>query len=428
MPVCQSGAGRRSREGVSKIDDAAARSEAILVPSPVAGPRKAEPADVMRPINHRQLINQQATMWSDGVQQRPESQQGAQSPEERDARGAQSPGGRPDFTGLRILAVHAHPDDESSKGAGAMAYYADHGARVMVVTCTGGERGSILNPGVEENPRSHWDLPGLRHREMAAAQQVLGVEHRWLGFMDSGLPEGEPLPPLPFGCFATLPLRTASAPLIRLVREFRPHVLLSYDENGGYPHPDHIMAHQVAVEAWRAAGDEQAYQEQGPAWSPLKLYYDRAFNVDRFRALHEALVERGLDSPFAERVARLAESEPEGALPVSRHETTTQIPVGEYIPRREDALRAHVSQVDPNGFFFAVPAEIQAEVWPWEDYRLIDSRVETSVPEGDFGAGIDAAAADAAAPAADDGAHAAGADAESGDVPGGVVTEGRERS
>ena len=231
--------------------------------------------------------------------------------------GAQT-GEAPDFTGLRILAVHAHPDDESSKGAGAMAYYADHGARVMVATCTGGERGSILNPGVRENQRSLWDLPGLRRKEMAGAQHALGIEHRWIGFTDSGLPEGDPLPQLPFGCFATLPLATAAAPLVRLVREFRPQVLLSYDENGGYPHPDHIMAHQVTVEAWRAAGDAQAYPGQGQPWQPLKLYYDRAFNVERFVALHEALVERGIDSPFAERMARLAESEVEGTSNVGK--------------------------------------------------------------------------------------------------------------
>ena len=296
---------------------------------------------------------------------------------------------RPDFSGLRILAIHAHPDDESSKGAASMAYYAEHGARVMVLSCTGGERGSILNAGVEENPRSHWDLPGLRHQEMANARRALGVEHRWLGFMDSGLPEGDPLPPLPWGSFATLPLERAAAPVVRLVRDFKPHVILSYDENGGYPHPDHIMSHKVSLEAWDAAGDAARYPEAGEPWQPLKLYYDRAFNVDRFKALHEALTERGIPSPYAERLAQWAESEPEGAPPVSRHRTTTQIRCAEFFDRRDAALTAHVSQVDPAGFFFAVPREVQQQVWPWEDYTLVESRVETTTPEDDFGAGVD---------------------------------------
>ncbi len=294
-----------------------------------------------------------------------------------------------DYSGLRILAVHAHPDDESSKGAATMAAYAARGARVMVATCTGGERGSILNPGVERNPRSHWDLPGLRRQEMARAREILGVEHRWLGFTDSGLPEGDPLPPLPPNSFATLPLARAAAPLVRLVRSFRPHVILAYDENGGYPHPDHIMSHRVAAEAWEAAGDPERYPGTGEPWTPLKLYYDRAFNVERFQALHEALMERGLPSPYAERLAQWAESEPEGAPPVSRHETTTQIPVADTLAVRDDALRAHESQVDPEGFFFAVAQDIQREVWPWEDYVLAASRVPERLPEHDLAAGID---------------------------------------
>ena len=142
---------------------------------------------------------------------------------------------------LRLLAVHAHPDDEASKGAATMASYAAAGAKVMVATCTGGERGDVLNPGAAGDPAAKRDLAGLRRREMASSQAALGIEHRWLGFMDSGLPEGDPLPELPAGCFALRPLQTAAAPLVKLVREFRPHVIISYDENGGYPHPDHIM-------------------------------------------------------------------------------------------------------------------------------------------------------------------------------------------
>jgi mycothiol S-conjugate amidase len=279
--------------------------------------------------------------------------------------------------GFRLLAVHAHPDDESSKGAATMARYVAAGAEVMVATCTGGERGSILNAAMNDDPHAKRDLAGLRRVEMARAVAELGVRQRWLGFTDSGLPEGDPLPDLPAGCFALQPLERAAAPLVKLVREFRPHVILSYDENGGYPHPDHIMAHRIAVEAFEAAADPQRYPGTGEAWSVSKLYYDRAFNPERFRALHFALEEAGLQSPYAERIAQWLV-----------HATTTQIDCGNFFGHRERALLAHRTQVDPEGFFFAVSVELQQQVWPWEDYSLITSRVDAPLPEDDFFAGI----------------------------------------
>ena len=120
--------------------------------------------------------------------------------------------------GLRLLSVHAHPDDESSKGAATMAKYVREGEEVMVV----------------------------RRDEMKAAQEILGIEHTWLGFVDSGLPEGDPLPPLPDGCFAAEPIEVTTEALVRVIREFRPHVLLTYDETGGYPHPDHLRVHDIS--------------------------------------------------------------------------------------------------------------------------------------------------------------------------------------
>lgn len=292
--------------------------------------------------------------------------------------------------GYRLLAVHAHPDDESSKGAATMASYVAAGVSVMVATCTGGERGDILNAQMARVPHALRDLAGLRRLEMAEAAAALGVEHRWLGFVDSGLPEGDPLPPLPPGCFALQPLERAAAPLVRLVREYRPHVILSYDENGGYPHPDHIMAHRVAVEAYEAAGDPARYVGLGEPWSPLKLYYDRAFNPERFRALHFALEDAGLQSPYAERIAAWLEADAEGHQPARpTHPTTTQIDCGDFFEHRERALLAHRTQVEPEGFFFAVSADLQRKVWPWEDYSLIHSRVPQELPETDFFAGIE---------------------------------------
>src|SRR6476620_12323069 len=121
---------------------------------------------------------------------------------------------------LRLMAVHAHPDDESSKGAATMARYADEGARVMVVTLTGGERGDILNPAMDL-PEVHGRIHEIRIDEMAKAAEILGVEQHWLGFVDSGLPEGDPLPPLPDGCFALVPIEEAIERLVREIREQR---------------------------------------------------------------------------------------------------------------------------------------------------------------------------------------------------------------
>ncbi|MFI5085944.1 MAG: mycothiol conjugate amidase Mca [Actinomycetales bacterium] len=296
---------------------------------------------------------------------------------------------RPAASGLRLLAVHAHPDDEASKGAATMARYRAEGMEVMVATCTGGERGGIQNPAMAGAAHPGRDMAGARRHEMAASVRALGIDHCWVGFMDSGLPEGDPLPDLPPACFALQPLERAAAPLVRLVRRFKPHVIIAYDENGGYPHPDHIMAHRVAVEAFRAAGDPDLYPGTGPAWEPSKLYYDLAFNPQRFRALHFALEAAGLQSPYAERMAAWMEADAEGHQPpAGRHPATTQVDCGDYFEVREAALRAHASQVDPDGFFFAVSAQMQRTVWPWEDYSLIESRVETAIPEHDLFAGL----------------------------------------
>lgn len=289
----------------------------------------------------------------------------------------------PESEGLRLLAVHAHPDDESSKGAAMMAAYAAAGAEVMVVTATGGEAGDLLNPAAGENQHCHRDLPGVRRLEMQEAAEALGIQHVWLGFADSGLPDGDPMPPLPFGSFATLSLEHASAPLVRLVRRFRPHVILSYDEMGGYPHPDHIMSHKIAVEAYHAAGDAERYPDCGEVWQPQKLYYDRAFNPGRFRAIHEAFLAAGQQSPYEDRIAWFEEADWR-----TKHEVTTQVPIGDYLEHRDAALRAHRTQVETDGFFFATPNDFLREVWPYDDYVLIDAKVETEFPEYDVFAGL----------------------------------------
>jgi mycothiol S-conjugate amidase len=231
------------------------------------------------------------------------------------------------------------------------------------------------------------DLPGVRRAEMDKAREILGVRQQFLGFVDSGLPEGDPLPPLPDGCFALQSLQDAAAPLVAAVREFRPHVMLTYDENGGYPHPDHIKCHEVSVEAFEAAADPERYPDCGEPWQPLKLYYFVTFHRARFTALHEAMLARGLESPYADRMKDWTDDEDEHkGRP--RHEITTRIPCGDYFEIRDQALLAHATQVDPEGGWFACSAEVQRAAWPTEDYHLARSVVDAGQPEDDLFAGI----------------------------------------
>jgi len=286
---------------------------------------------------------------------------------------------------LRLMAVHAHPDDESSKGAATMAKYVAEGAEVLVVTCTGGERGDVLNPRLKGDEEIERNIHEVRRAEMDRAREILGVRQAWLGFVDSGLPEGDPLPPLPEGSFALEKVETAAEPLVKLMREFRPHVVTTYDENGGYPHPDHIQCHRISVEAFDAAGDPDRYPEAGEPWQPLKLYYNQTFTKARILALHEAMLARTGSSPYEGWIERWEGEEGEQR---PEREITTYVPCGEYFELRDRALLAHATQVDPDGPWFSVPMEIQREVWPTEDFELARSLVDTTIPEDDLFAGV----------------------------------------
>ncbi|MGH3313326.1 MAG: mycothiol conjugate amidase Mca [Streptomyces sp.] len=284
---------------------------------------------------------------------------------------------------LRLMAVHAHPDDESSKGAATMAKYVSEGVDVLVATCTGGERGSILNPKLQGDAYIEANIHEVRKKEMDEAREILGVKQAWLGFVDSGLPEGDPLPPLPEDCFALQDIDVAAFALVRLIREFKPHVITTYDENGGYPHPDHIMTHTVSMAAFDAAGDPEKYAEAGPPWQPQKIYYNQGFNRPRTEALHNGLLERGLDSPYGEWLERWK------TMGKGRdRDITTYVPCGDFFEIRDKALIAHATQIDPDGGWFRVPIEIQREIWPTEEYELAKSLVDTSLPEDDLFAGI----------------------------------------
>jgi mycothiol S-conjugate amidase len=289
---------------------------------------------------------------------------------------------------LRLVAVHAHPDDESSKGAATMARYVREGVDVMVCTMTGGERGDVLNPAMDR-PEVKANMARIRREEMARAREILGVRQRFMGFVDSGLPEGDPKPPLPDGSFALMPLAEAAAPLVKAVREFRPHVILTYDENGGYPHPDHIKTHQVTVEAFEAAADPDRYPEAGEPWQPLKLYYFVSFHQAKYVALHEEMLRRGQDSPYEKIFAEWEErARKREELGIKQLEITTRIDVADYLEIRDQALLAHATQIDPKSAWFDCPLEVQRAAWPTEDYHLARSLVDTELPEDDLFAGV----------------------------------------
>ena len=286
------------------------------------------------------------------------------------------------------MAVHAHPDDESSKGAATMARYVREGVDVMVCTMTGGERGDVLNPAMDR-PEVKADMARIRREEMARAREILGVQQRFMGFVDSGLPEGDPKPPLPDGSFALVPLAEAAAPLVKAVREFRPHVILTYDENGGYPHPDHIKTHQVTVEAFEAAADPDRYPEAGEPWQPLKLYYFVSFHQAKYVALHEEMLRRGQNSPYEKIFAQWEErARKREELGIKQLEITTRIDVADYLEIRDQALLAHATQIDPKSAWFDCPLDVQRAAWPTEDYHLARSLVDTELPEDDLFAGV----------------------------------------
>ena len=289
----------------------------------------------------------------------------------------------------RVLAVHAHPDDESSKGAATMARYSYEGHRVRVVTATGGELGDILNPRMDR-PEIRNNIVDVRREEMARAAEILGVEHNWLGYRDSGFPTGEPDDVLPPGCFALQPVDQIAGDLVKEIRTFKPHVIITYDEHGGYPHPDHLMVHAASMRAWELAGNPTFRPELGEPWTPLKLYYVHGFITARFNKLAEAIAaqreRREIDAAEAKRATKHLNRWL--SLPDVFPRVTTQVPSADWFSSRDDALLAHATQIDPDGPFFSVNVELQRSIWPTEEFELAKTRVQTTLPEDDLFAGL----------------------------------------
>jgi mycothiol S-conjugate amidase len=278
----------------------------------------------------------------------------------------------------RILFVHAHPDDEASKGAATAARYADEGADVVLVTCTGGEAGEVLNPGA--GAVTPEEMSSVRAAELAAAVDAIGFTRTYgLGYRDSGFHE-DPAH-VPEDGFARQPVDDPATDLAELLRKERPHVVVTYPEDGGYPHPDHIMTYLITMRALELAENPDASLPGSP-WRVPKVYASTAFPAQRVHALHEAMLEQGLQSPFERWLAKR-----EGQPPPP--EPDAWVEVGAWLERRDAALLAHVTQIDPDGFWFDVPREIEAKAWPYEGYLLLRTDVAVRADEEDLFAGLD---------------------------------------
>ena len=277
---------------------------------------------------------------------------------------------------LCVLSVHAHPDDEASKGAATMAKYVAEGVRTVLVTCTGGEAGDILNEEADSE-EARTDLHAVRMCELEESVRIIGYHRLYLlGYRDSGMPDTEhnahP------DNFANADLDEAVGRLVEIIRAERPQVLIGYPDgrDGGYGHPDHIRVHDITVLAFDRAGDPDWYPDLGAPWQPLKLYSSGGFSRDRIVKMHEYFTERGEESPFAQWIERLPADRPDT--------TTTRIDIGDYIHIGREALLAHRTQVAPTGFFFRVPHEVARTIHPYEDFVLERSLVESTVAEGEY--------------------------------------------
>ncbi len=275
-------------------------------------------------------------------------------------------------SGLCLLTVHAHPDDESSKGPATVARYHAEGIRTVLVCCTGGEEGDILNPAAD-TPETRKNIGEVRRRELAEAAAVIGYDRVvHLGYRDSGM-AGSPSNSHP-ECFAMASTDEAVGRLVAVIREEKPQVIVTYGEDhGGYPHPDHVRTHEVTVSAFQAAGDPDSYPHAGEPFRPLKLYYI-SWSGQRIMDMHLKFLELGLESPFNETWLERA-GRPQAF--------TTVVDVSDYTDVRREALLAHATQIDPSSpFWFGLPPEVARGVHPVDEYLLSDLSVVGPVAPG----------------------------------------------
>ncbi|MFJ1752184.1 N-acetyl-1-D-myo-inositol-2-amino-2-deoxy-alpha-D-glucopyranoside deacetylase [Kitasatospora sp. NPDC088134] len=281
--------------------------------------------------------------------------------------------------GRGLLLVHAHPDDESINNGGTMARYAAEGVRVTLVTCTLGEGGEVIPPELAHLEQSRDNALGA-HRvgELAAAMRELGVtDHRFLGgpgrWRDSGM-MGVPDNDDP-SCFWRADLDEAAGHLVAVIREVRPQVLVTYDENGGYGHPDHIQAHRVAMRAHELAAEPGFRPELGAPWRIAKVYWNR---------VPRSVAEAGLRETAAE--ARFGGVAPVGQLPgvVDDRLVTTAVDVSAQLAAKAAAMRAHATQIVVDGRHFALSNDLGQPLLATEYYELVRGPLGPGSPETDL--------------------------------------------
>lgn len=282
---------------------------------------------------------------------------------------------------LRLLTVHAHPDDEASKGASTVARYAAEGIGSTLVCCTGGEAGEVLNPAMDR-PEVHRNLIEVRMEELASSTAIIGYDTvEMLGYHDSGMPDTETNARA--DNFWNADVDDAVGRLVAIIRRDRPQVIVTYgDDQRHYAHPDHLRVHDISLPAFERAADPGWYPEAGDPWMPLKLYYT-VWSRQRMVSLHETFLKLGIESPFDENwQERFRDTGQDDRI-------TTMVPIGDFYEVREKALRAHATQVDPTSpFWFGLPTEVARDVHPWDDYILARSGVDTRIPEDDLFAGV----------------------------------------
>jgi len=262
-----------------------------------------------------------------------------------------------------ILAIHAHPDDESSKGAGTVARLISEGVRAVLVTATGGEAGDILNSAMDR-PDVAENLAKVRQAELAEAASIIGYDEViMLGYRDSGMPDSEHN--AHDRAFCNQPLDTILERVVEIVRRERPDVILGYDAHEFYPHPDHLRVHELSMRLVDAAADPTRFSTAGEPWQVKKLYAP-LFTGARIRALHDAMLDLTGESPYAGWIDRL-ERVPQPERRIMQFDTTG------FVQQGRDALRAHRTQVDPDGFWFAVPTNVVESVYPWEDFEVLST-------------------------------------------------------
>jgi N-acetyl-1-D-myo-inositol-2-amino-2-deoxy-alpha-D-glucopyranoside deacetylase len=269
----------------------------------------------------------------------------------------------------RMLLVHAHPDDETINNGATMARYVAEGAHVTLLTCTLGEEGEVLVPELAQLAADQADqLGGYRIGELRTAMAALGVtDWRFLGgpgrYRDSGM-MGTPANHKP-RAFWNADLDEAADSAVAVVREVRPQVLVTYDENGGYGHPDHIQAHRVAMRAVELAADSGHRPDLGPAWDVAKVYWC---------CMPRSVLEQGIDA-----MAALGEASPfeglgdidEVPFAVPDELVDAAVDGRAHAAAKDAAMRSHPTQITVDGPFFALSNNLGLEVMGTEYYRLV---------------------------------------------------------